>query len=71
MIDDNSSSKECLEIVIKELLQPGETMIVKRRNMDMVKNIASGFKYIYENESKKENLYKLDDLTKLANFSKR
>lgn len=70
-VNENTSNKEALELVIKELLKPGNTMIIKRKNMDMVKDILSGLPYIYANESQKENLYKLDDLIALANINKR
>lgn len=65
-INENTSNKECLSIIINELIAPGRTMLVLKNNKDTINNLLSGLPYIYENETKKEKLHSLDDLYKIV-----
>lgn len=62
LIDDNTTNKECLNLIINELFIPGRTMLIMKKNKDLLNDILSGLPYIYENEIDKMVLHDLDDL---------
>lgn len=61
-INNSTTNKECLKIIIDELIIPGRTMIILKRNKDTINNLLSGLPFIYLNEIKKDQLHNLDDL---------
>lgn len=67
VINDKTTNKECIRMVINELIVPGRTMIIKKKNLDLVNNILSGLPTIYKNELRKQDVSKLDDLYKIVN----
>ena len=71
IVTDNYTNKQALALVIDNVQIPGKTLNIMKKNKDRVKDVLSGVPTIYENESKKENLFILDDLIKLANVKKK
>lgn len=67
MIDKSTTNKESLKIVINDLLIKGKTMVVRKKNMDMIEDVCSGLPYVYQNETDKNNINSLNDLKKMIN----
>lgn len=67
LYNDNLTNKDALSLVLNKLMNPGKTMIIIRKNMDMVNDVLSGKKIIYKNEIEKKNLNSLEDLKELIN----
>ena len=70
-INKDTNSKECLKIVINKLMRKGNTMIIRKKNMDMINDVLSWLSIIYNNETDKNNVNSLDDLNELINNIKR
>lgn len=70
LIDINTTNKDCMAFIINDLLLPGRTMIIMKKNKDLINNFMSGINYVYLNETDKNNLNYLDNLSKLASIRK-
>lgn len=71
MINNSSTNKECLECLIEDLKLPGRTMIIMKKNKDIIKDVLSWTSIVYANETKKENIHSLDGLTELLKQNKK
>lgn len=71
VINESSSSKDCLALIAESVQIPGKTLAIIKRNKDRVGDILSGIPTIYSNETRKENLFVLDDLMKKYNIKKK
>ena len=70
-ISDKTNNKDCMELIIKNLMIKGNTMIIRRKNMDMINDILSWLPVIYNNEINKNEINKLNDLSSLIDELKR
>lgn len=70
-IQDTTSNKECLKIVIQELMQNGKSMSIRKKNIDTIIDVLSGLPYIYEMETDITKLNYLDDLKNLIDEQKK
>ncbi len=68
---ENMTNKDALCCILNKLILPGRTMIVKRKNMDLIKDALSGISIIYKNEVEKKYVNTLDDLKNIENINKR
>jgi len=66
-IRDTYSNEVCLSMVIEDLMIPGRTMIIKKKNIDMINNVLSILPTIYSNETSKYNVGKLNSLKGIIN----
>ena len=71
IIRDNTSSQDCFKQLIDDLLLPGKTMLVMKRNKDMIADVLSWLPVIYSNETKKQQINTLDKLKTCLNFYKK
>lgn len=70
-INKDSSNEDCIRMVINDLLITGRTMIVKKKNIDLINDVLSGVNTIYKNEINIENIGKLDGLNNIIEDIKR
>jgi hypothetical protein len=61
-INEHTSNIKCLNMVIEDLMIPGRTMIIKKKNIDIVNNVLSILPTIYSNEIFKSKVGALDSL---------
>ena len=71
IISKSSTNKDCMNIIINDLLLPGRTMLIMKKNKDLIKDFISGIDCVYMNETKKVNLNSLDDLKDIKKVTKR
>lgn len=71
-LSDESTIEEMLSLVLEQLYSKGRTMIIKKRNMDLKKDVLSWLTCTYDNEIELDHIYKLEKLkdtnTKGNNF---
>lgn len=70
-ITELTTNVECLSILISELLVEGKTMLIMRRNQDMINNVLSWISVIADNEIKQENIETLKKVYDLSNLYRR
>jgi hypothetical protein len=63
------TNKDALTCVINKLILPGRTMLIKRKNIDVINDLLSGIPIIYKNEIEKKYIKTLDDLKDLVNIN--
>lgn len=71
LIKKDSNNKECLEIVINKLMRKGNTIIIRRKNMDMINDVLSWISVVDNNETNKKEVNRLNELNKLIDNLKR